>query len=322
MAKRPGFGGSLDDLQSMAVFARVVETGSFSAAARTLDTTTSSVSKRIARLEDQLGVSLLIRTTRAVAATEAGVMFHERCARILRDVADAELAVTELGSAPRGTLRVSALSLLGESLLGPLLGAFAVEYPDLRVEVDLTDRRVNLVEEGFDLALRGMQLGTAPDSSLIARRLATARSIVCGAPSYFARRGVPERVEDLLAHDCLHHTSVPIQREWSFDTPEGAVTVPVLPRVQVNSVLALRGAAVAGAGLIRTSRLAVADAVREGTLVPVLEAHTSADLGLFAVYPHGKQALPKVTAFVSFLARELPPRLNMDDGGPRRPLNP
>jgi DNA-binding transcriptional LysR family regulator len=311
MAK-PGFGGSLDDLQSMAVFARVVETGSFSAAARALDTTTSSVSKRVARLEDQLGVSLLIRTTRAVAATEAGVVFHERCARILRDVADAELAVTELGSTPRGTLRVTAMSILGEALLGPLLGAFAVEYPDLRIDVDLSDRRVNLVEEGFDLALRGMQLGTAADSSLVAKRLATVRTMICAAPSYLARRGVPTRVDDLVEHDLLHYAGVPLHREWSFATPDGAESPPVVPRIQMNSIIALRDAAIAGAGLIRSSRLALAEAVRQGTLVPVLDAYATADLGLYAVHPPGKQALPKVTAFVSFLARELPARLNAD----------
>jgi DNA-binding transcriptional LysR family regulator len=337
MAK-PGFGGSLDDLQSMAVFARVVETGSFSAAARALDTTTSSVSKRIARLEDQLGVSLLVRTTRAVAATDAGVVFHERCARILRDVADAELAVTELGSEPRGTLRVTALSVLGEGLLGPLLGAFAVAYPNLRIDVDLSDKRVNLVEEGFDLALRGMQLGAARDSSLIARRLATDRTMVCAAPSYLARRGVPSRVEDLVEHDILHYAGVPLHREWSFEAavgtgaastmggdppnppprapgpprsegPSQPISPPVVPRMQVNSIIALRDAAIAGAGLIRASRLALAEAVRQGTLVSVLESYATTDFGLFAVHPPGKQALPKVTAFVSFLARELPGRL-------------
>ncbi len=309
MAKRQAFGGSLDDLQSMAAFARVVETGSFSAAARALDTTTSSISKRIARLEERLQVRLLVRTTRAVAPTEAGVLFHERCARILRDVADAQLAVTEMGSTPRGTLRVSALTILGEELLGPLLGSFAIAYPDLRVEVDLSDRRVNLVEEGYDVALRGMRLGDASDSTLVARRLATVRAVVCAAPSYLARRGVPREVMDLVQHDCLHYATAPLHKAWSFETPEGVVAVPVTPRIQVNSVLALRGAAIAGAGVIRTSRLAVAESIREGSLVPVLEAYTTADFGLFTVYPSGKQALPKVTAFVSFLARELPPRL-------------
>jgi DNA-binding transcriptional LysR family regulator len=180
------------------------------------------------------------------------------------------------------------------------------------MDVDLSDRRVNLVEEGYDLALRGMQVGAAPDSSLIARRLATDRTMICAAPSYLARRGVPTQVLDLAEHDILHYAGVPVHREWSFETPAGTVTPPVVPRIQVNSILALRDAAISGAGLIRSSRLALAEAVRHGTLVPVLEGFTTADFGLYAVHPPGKQALPKVTAFVSFLAREMPRRLNAD----------
>jgi DNA-binding transcriptional LysR family regulator len=162
-----------------------------------------------------------------------------------------------------------------------------------------------------------MQLGAAPDSSLVARRLAVVRTMVCGAPSYLARRGLPQRVEDLVDHDCLHFSPIPLHKEWSFETPEGTVSIPVTPRIQVNSVLALRGAAIAGAGLVRTSRLAVADAVHAGLLVPVLDAFTTTDLGLFAVHPPGK-ALPKVTAFVSFLARELPRHLSPEHATGKR----
>jgi DNA-binding transcriptional LysR family regulator len=309
MMKTHALGGSLDDVHSMAAFARVVETGSFTAAARALETTTSSVSKQIARLEERLGVRLLVRTTRALAPTEAGLIFHERSAHILRELAEAQLAVTEMGTAPRGTLRVSALTGLGEELLGPLLGAFSLEYPDLRVDVDLSDRRVNLVEESYDVALRGMQIGAVPDSSLVMRRLASVRVVMCAAPSYLARRGVPQQIMDLVHHDCLHYAPVPLHRGWSFETPEGAVAVPVTPKIQSNSVLALRGAAIAGAGILRTSWMAVAGSIRDGSLVPVLEAFTTTQFGLFAVYPSGKQALPKVSAFVSFLARELPARL-------------
>jgi DNA-binding transcriptional LysR family regulator len=308
MMKQSAFGRSLDDLQAMAVFARVVEARSFTAAARTLDTTTSSVSKRVARLEERLGVRLIERTTRAFSPTEAGLAFHEHCARILRDVDEAELAVTRLGGSPRGTLRVSALSVLGEAQLGPLLGAFTLEYPDLRLEVDLNDRLVNLVEEGFDVALRGMERGAAAESSLIARKLATVHSVICAAPSYLARRGVPTRLEDLADHDCLHHSAMPLHREWSFQAPEGLRSIPVTAaRLQINSAAALRGAAIAGCGLVRTSRLAVSEAIAAGTLVPVLEDYASVDFGLFAVYPAGKQGLPKVKAFVDFLVRELSP---------------
>jgi DNA-binding transcriptional LysR family regulator len=307
MSKQQAAGRSLDDLQSMAVFVEVLDARSFTAAARSLDTSTSSVSKRVARLEERLGVRLVERTTRALAPTEAGVAFYERCARILRDVEEAELTVTQLGGNPRGTLRISALSLLAEGPFGAILGAFSVEYPAIRLDVDFTDRRVNLVEEGFDVAIRGMEIGSAPDSSLIARKLATVRGVVCGAPSYLARRGVPTSIEDLANHDCLHYTPIPLHREWSFKTPEGMRAAPVTPRLQINSGVALRAAALAGSGLIRSSRLAVDSALRDGTLVAVLDEYVPVDFGLFAVHPSGKQGLPKVKAFVDFMARHVPP---------------
>jgi len=315
MARQSSFGRSLDDLQAMAVFARVVEEGSFTAAARSLDTTTSSVSKRVARLEERLDVRLLERTTRSLAPTEAGQVFFEHCAHILRDVDEAELAVTQLGGAPRGTLRVTCLSALGEEHLGPLLGAFSAEYPALRLDVDLNDRRVSLIEDGYDVGLRGVELsGPSVDSSLIARRLATVRGVLCGAPSYLARRGVPQTLDDLIGHDCLHYTPVPLHKEWSFSTPEGPRSIAVTPRMAINSTVALRGAAIAGCGLIRTSHLAVSVAIRDGALVPLLETFAPIQFGLFAVYPAGKQALPKVRAFVDFLARELSPRLEPAQG--------
>jgi DNA-binding transcriptional LysR family regulator len=294
----------------MAVFARVVETGSFTAAARSLDSTTSAVSKRVARLEERLGVRLLERTTRALAPTEAGHVFHARCLRILRDVDDAELAVTELGGSPRGTLRVSAVSALADGPLGPTLGGFAVEHPDLRLEVEFDDRKVNLIEEGFDVAIRGMEIEGAPDSSMIARKLTTVDRVVCAAPSYLARRGTPTTVEELAQHDCFHYLSLPLHKEWSFRTPNGVRSPVTTPRLALNSVTALRGAAIAGAGLLRSSRLLVGGALESGALVAVLEDYAMVEFGLFAVYPAGKQALPKVKAFVDFLLAQLVPRLH------------
>jgi DNA-binding transcriptional LysR family regulator len=305
MAKQTVVGRSLDDLQSMAVFVEVLDARSFTAAARSLETTTSSVSKRVARLEERLGVRLLERSTRALAPTEAGVAFYERAARILRDVEEAEETVTQLGGAPRGTLRVSALTLLAEGGFGAILGAFAAEHPALRLDVDFTDRRVNLIEEGYDIAIRAMDLGAAPDSTLIARKLASVRTVVCAAPSYLARRGVPASIDDLAHHDCLHYTPAPLHKLWSFKTPEGVRSAPVTPRLQLNSIAALRAAAIAGCGLIRTSRLAVDAALEDGTLVPVLEEHTSVDFGLFAVHPAGKQDLPKVRAFIDFVTQHV-----------------
>jgi DNA-binding transcriptional LysR family regulator len=309
MAKQSSFGRSLGDLESMALFARVIETRSFTAAAHALGTTTSSVSKRIARLEEQLGVQLIMRTTRSLSATEAGNVFYERCARILREVDEAEQAVTQLGGAPRGTLRITAPTTLGEAQLPLLLATFLERYPELRVEVDVTDRKVNLVEEGYDLGLRGMATTGMPDSSLVARRLATVRAIVCAAPSYLARRGTPRTLDDLVQHDCLHYNLVALHQEWSFPTPDGTRVVPVNVRMALNNSAALRSAAIAGAGLLRTPALAVGDALRAGALQTVLEEHAPVEFGLYAVYPMSKQALPKVRACVDFLSSELVPLL-------------
>lgn len=309
MAKQSSSGRGLDDLESMALFARVMETRSFTAAARAFDTTTSSVSKRIARLEERLGVQLIMRTTRSLSATEAGLVLYERCARILREVDDAEQAVTQLGGAPRGTLRISSLTTLGEAQLAPLISKFLEMYPELRVELDVTDRRVNLVEEGYDLALRGMATTALPDSSLIARRIATVRAIVCAAPSYLERRGAPLTLDDLVDHDCLHYSVASLQQEWSFATPEGTRVVPVNARLQLNNFAALRSAAIGGAGLLRVPALAVADALRSGALRAVLEQYAPVEFGLYAVYPMSKQALPKVRACVDFLLSELAPLL-------------
>lgn len=309
MIHAPAPGRSLDDLQSMSVFVQVVEARSFTAAARALDTTTSAVSKRVARLEERLGVRLLERTTRALAPTEAGLAFHERCARILHDVEEAELEVTQLGSTPRGTLRVSALASLGELHLGCLFPRLLAEYPDLRVEVDLSDGPVNLVEEGYDLALRVFPAGAVPDSSLVVRRLGTARAVLCGAPSYFQRRGVPQTLDDLVDHDCLHYTAVPLAREWTFHTAEGPRVIPVRSRLHMNSSTGLRAAAIGGAGLLRTSFHVVGDALQTGSLLRVLDEHSPLDLGLYVMYPAGKQLLPKVKICVDFLVQELSPRI-------------
>jgi DNA-binding transcriptional LysR family regulator len=309
MSKQQTNGRSFDDLTSMAVFVQVVESRSFTAAARSWETTTSSVSKRVARLEERLGVRLVERTTRAFAPTEAGRAYYERAERILRDIDEAELAVTQLGSTPRGTLRVTAGTILGEGPLGPVLGAFTEAYPDIKLEVDLNDRRVNLVEEGVDVGLRAMELTAMPDSSLIARKIATVRRVVCGAPSYLARRGVPRTVDDLADHDCLNYSTLPVHREWSFQTPDGVRAPAVKVRLQMNGATALRAAAIAGYGLVRGSRVVLGDAIRAGTLVPVLEEFTQVDFGLFAVYPAGKQGQPKVKVFVDFLLQELAPRL-------------
>ncbi|MCW5731549.1 MAG: LysR family transcriptional regulator, partial [Alphaproteobacteria bacterium] len=190
----------MENLMAMAVFARIVEAGSFTAAARRLGMSKSAVSKQVSRLEEALGTRLLNRTTRRLSLSQAGLAFHEHCARILAEAQAAEEAVQSLQAEPRGLLRVNAPMSFGILHLAPAIPDFLARYPGLRVDMDLADRYVDLVAEGFDLAIR---IGRLEDSSLIARRIAPARRVVCGTPDYFARHGVPAEPADLARHNCL-----------------------------------------------------------------------------------------------------------------------
>jgi len=275
MAKQSTRSLGLDDLETMALFARVVKTSSFTAAARDEGMTTSSVSKRIARLEERLGVQLLARTTRAVSPTEAGMVFFEHAVRILADVEEAQRAVLTLGGKPRGTLRIAVMPSLGEVDLGPTLTPFLAKHPELGIDADVTDRPVNLAAEGYDVAVCSLPTAARPDSSLIARRIGAVRTVVCAAPSYLDRRGVPRSLDDLAAHECLHYSAIPLQQEWTFTTPEGPRVVPVDARLQANSLAALRGAAISGIGLLRTSQLMVGGALASGALRTVLDTYAA-----------------------------------------------
>ena len=210
--------GHFDDVSALLVFARVIQRRSFTQAARELDTSTSAVSKRIANLERRVGAQLLTRTTRAVTPTEAGLAVYQHCLRILREVEDAELAVAGFSGVPRGLLKVSAPVYFGELHVAPLLAEFVRKNPELRVELSLNDRFVDLVAEGFDLAIR---IGRISGASLIARTLCRSRHLAVAAPSYLARRGVPETPEALLDHDCLRYTHDSMLHAWVFRSPAG-----------------------------------------------------------------------------------------------------
>jgi DNA-binding transcriptional LysR family regulator len=290
----------------MVIFARVVETRSFTAAARALATTTSAVSKRIAKLEDRLGARLVERTTRRVSPTDAGVAFYERCARILAEIDDAEIAVARFGSEPRGTLKASVPVIFGELHIAPLLPEFAARYPEVRLDISLSDRLVNMLEEGFDMSVR---ISSMNDSSLVARKLANGHGVVVASPAYLKKHGTPKVPTDLSAHECIRYSLLTAQREWRFRVRGRDVSVPVRARLQLNHGGAIREAALAGLGLARLPHFAVAHALRDGHLVTVLEDFVLSDLSVFAVYPAGKQPRPTVRAFADFLAAKLPARL-------------
>lgn len=290
------------DLQGLAVFSRVVETKSFSAAARAFDTTTSAVSKRIAGLEQHLGVRLLSRTTRRVALTEAGSAFYAHTLRILADVAEAEDAVARLGGSVRGTLRVSGPVIFGERHMSPLLPRLLEAHPELRIELSLTDRYVNLAEENLDCAVR---IGALGDSSLVAVKIGAVDAAVCASPDYLARRGIPKTPHELALHECVRFSLITMAREWRFAGRDGKdFSVPVSGRLSLNDGAAITSAVAAGGGIARLPTFLVEDRLARGELVEVLADWRTKPAPVHVVHPSTTHVPPKVRAFIEVMQRE------------------
>lgn len=290
-------------LAGLEVFDRVVQLGSFSAAARALGLTPSAVSKQIGRLEDRLGVRLFARTTRHLKPTEVGRALAERAGRILADLAEAEQAVSDLRAVPRGLLRVSLPIAYGRLKIVPLIPAFLVRYPEVRIEFEFNDRMVDLVADGFDLAIR---IGELADSSLIAKHLAPNRRLVCGAPSYFARHAAPKTLGDLEAHNCLVYTYRASRNDWTFTGPDGkTMTQRVSGRFESNHAEANLALVLEGFGVALLPLWLVGDHLARGELVEVLAGYHAADSAIQAIYPPGRHLSPKVRAFLDFLTERL-----------------
>jgi DNA-binding transcriptional LysR family regulator len=289
----------MDRMTSMTTFVKVVESEGFSAAARALGISPSMATTHVRSLEERLGVRLLNRSTRRVSLTEAGQIYYERCLQILAEVEDADRVAQALQSTPRGTLRLNT-SVAIPPFLAPVIAEFVTLYPDVSINLTMTDRMIDLVEEGFDLAVRNMLI---PDSSLIVRRVASYRFVVCGAPSYFAARGVPKQPADLVQHNCLIYSHSVWGNEWRFAGPDGEQSVPVSGNLQANSDNALRLAAVHGQGLALAPTFLVADEIKSGRLVPVLSRFLQAEHAINAVYPHRHHLSAKVRSFIDLLAK-------------------
>ena len=291
----------MDNLTDVAVFVRVVERGSFTLAADDLNLSRAVVSKYLSRLEERLGARLLHRTTRRLSLTEAGAALFEASRGALERIEEAEAAVAEFQSEPRGRLRVSAPMSFGILHLGPALADFGREHPKVSVDMKLDDRYVNLVEEGFDVAIR---IGVLTDSSLIARKLAVTRAVCCAAPAYLAEHGEPETPEDLAAHDCLIYSYLSSANVWRFSAPDGReIPVAVNGSFRINNGLVLVEAAAAGRGILMTPSFYVAPLLRDGRLKRILAGYRLKELGIHAVYPQRAHVPPKVRAFVDFLAQ-------------------
>ncbi len=295
----------MDHLADLAVFARVVEQESFSAAAEGLGLSKSAVSKQISRLERRLGAQLLQRTTRKLSLTETGRIVLEHAQRVLVEAEAAEAAVQNLQALPRGLLRVNLPMSFGLHYVAPLLPELLALCPELRVDLTFNDRTIDLLEEEVDVAIRiGAQL---TDSTLTARRLAPVRPITCASESYLRKAGVPLVPEDLRQHECLLYKYLPEPSTWHFDGPAGAQAVKVSGRLTTNNGDSLRDAAIAGHGVARLPSFIVGPDIAAKRLVPLLEAYEPAPLGIYAVYPAQRYLTPKVRAFIDFFADRFGP---------------
>lgn len=293
-----------DRLMALEMFVRIVEGGSFTAAAEQMGLSRAAVSKHLAALEDRLEVRLLNRTTRRCSLTEAGQAFYERCRQILGDLEEAEREAGQTGLRPRGTLKVNAPMTFGTNHLAPAVPDYLALYPEVSIDMTLNDRVVDLLEEGFDIAIR---IGRLANSSLVARRLAPSRIVACAAPSYLGRRGHPSMPAELGLHDCLVYAYAPNRDVWEFTGPNGLETVKVNGRLRANNGEALVAAAAAGLGIVSTPTFMVDRLLADRRLVPILERFPIPERGIYAVWPHGRHLSAKVRTFVDFLAARFAP---------------
>lgn len=292
----------MDKLRGMETFVAVVECGSFTGAAARLEMSAVMVGKYIALIEGQLGTRLLERNTRRQSLTDAGRVYFDEARRVLEQVANAERSVERLRLAPAGTLRVSAPVSFGASIIAPLTASFLQAWPEVRVELDLTNRMVDLVDEGIDLAIR---IGDIQRTDLVAKYLAPYRMAICAAPDYLARHGTPQTPADLAGHQCLSHTVWTARNEWRLPGAAEEVRWKRDAVLRCNDGYALRMAAVAGAGLLLQPEVLLAEDFASGRLVRILQNYTPEPRPIHLLWRQDLRPLPKLTRFVEHLLKEV-----------------
>jgi DNA-binding transcriptional LysR family regulator len=288
----------MDRLDQMRVFAAVVDAGSFVGASDALDMSKAAVSRYVAELESRLGVRLLQRTTRKLSLTPEGEVFHARCRELLSSVEDAEAEITSRSGEATGLLRINVPFSFGLLHLAPLWAAFMAQHPRVTLDVTLADRVVDLVEEGFDLAVRIARL---PNSSLVSRQLTSTRLVLCASPGYLQAHGEPRHPADLARHAVLAYSLFSMGDQWTFTAPAGEVSVKVSPRLRTNSGDTCRLAALHHQGIVLQPSFLVGQDLLAGTLVEVMPQWRSIELGVYAVYPSRKFVSPKVRLMIDFL---------------------
>lgn len=290
----------MDRFQSIVAFVSVIENGSFARAAEKLDQSVSAVSRRVAELEEHLDARLLNRTTRRLSLTETGRAFHERAVQLLADLEEAEQGASAGGVTPRGTLRLTAPITYGIRVLAPIVAAFAAKYDQVRVDVDLSDRVVDLVDEGFDLAVR---IGEIRSQFLVARRIGATSLVCCAAPSYLERHGTPRTPDDLARHSCLTYEYAATRHQWRFIGADGGDrVVRIGGPLHSNNGRMLGALAVEGAGIVCEPDFILAPDLERGALVPILADWTLPSIAIHAAYPSRRHLSAKVRAFVDFVA--------------------
>jgi DNA-binding transcriptional LysR family regulator len=287
----------MNQLEDMRLFVQTVDSGNFTAAADKLGLSKQFVSKRVIALEARLGVRLLNRTTRTLRTTETGLMYYEQASRMVQEIDGIEQAIARQNAQPRGRLRISAPMTFGTLHLSPAMPRFLNAHPDVVLELQLDDRTVDLIAEGFDV---GVRIGTLPDSSLVANRVSVMEMVTCCSPDYLKRRGAPIKPADLQQHDCLlygHKRHV----EWSFSIQGKEKAVAVTGRLCANNGEVIRDAACAGLGFAHLPTFIVGDAIRSGELVTVLDEFRPPTAGVHTVYPSHRQPSLAVRAFADFM---------------------
>lgn len=288
----------MNKLLQMQVFAEVIHCGSFVSAADALGMSKAAVSRHIGELEARLGVRLLQRTTRRLSLTEEGQVFHTRCKEILASVGEAEDEISTQTGTASGLLRISAPVTFGVRHLAPLWGDFRERHPKVTLDITLADRVVDLIEEGYDLAIR---IGRLADSTLVSRKLAATRMVLCASPRYLETRGTPRHPHELAAHAILAYSYWSTRDEWQFEGPDGPVSVRTQPCLTTNSGDTCRAAALVHQGVILQPSFVVDEDLAAGTLVELMPEYRAVELGIYAVYPTRKHVPAKVRVLIDFL---------------------
>lgn len=293
----------MDRLNEMEAFTRVVELGGFTEAAKKLGLSKSAVSKHVAALETRLGARLLNRTTRRVSPTEIGLAYFDKAMAVLAAAEDADAMAAAMQGAPAGELRITAPLTFGRSHVAPALNSFLTLYPNVSIRLDLNDRRVDILSEGFDLAIR---IGDLPDSSLMARKLAETDVILAASPAYLQRKGEPDSVEALSDHELLHYSNNASGHYWKLKGRSGEErSVRVGGRLSINNGEALACAAAAGHGILLSPHFIVGEHLASGALREIMPGHRPPPLGIYAIYPAGRFVQPKLRLFIDHLAESL-----------------